>query len=64
VYQRATEEDVGDYDLLKNSLLKRFRLEMLKSNFFWIIDYRNEKTDFYSIIVFLIALYRRTAIVI
>ena len=34
VYQRATEEDVGDYDLLKNSLLKRFRLEMLKSNFF------------------------------
>jgi len=35
-------------------------LEMLKSNF-WIIDYRNEKNDFYSIIVFLIALYRRTA---
>jgi len=29
---------------------------MLKSNF-WIIDYRNEKNDFYSIIVFLIALY-------
>jgi len=26
VYQRMTDEDVGDYDLLKNSLLKRFRL--------------------------------------
>ena len=26
VYQRMTEEDVGDYDLLKNSLFKRFRL--------------------------------------
>ena len=25
VYQRMTDEDVGDYDLLKNSLLKRFR---------------------------------------
>ena len=26
VYQRMTDEDVGDYELLKNSLLKRFRL--------------------------------------
>ena len=26
VYQRMTGEDVSDYDLLKNSLLKRFRL--------------------------------------
>jgi len=26
VYQRMTDEDVGDYDLLKNSLVKRFRL--------------------------------------
>jgi len=26
VYQRMTDEDVGDCDLLKNSLLKRFRL--------------------------------------
>jgi len=26
VYQRMTDEDDGDYDLLKNSLLKRFRL--------------------------------------
>ena len=26
VYQRMTDEDVGEYDLLKNSLLKRFRL--------------------------------------
>jgi len=26
VYQRMTDEDVSDYDLLKNSLLKRFRL--------------------------------------
>jgi len=25
-HQRMTDEDVGDYDLLKNSLLKRFRL--------------------------------------
>ena len=33
----------------------------VKIEFFWIIDYRNENTDFYSIIVFLIALYRRTA---
>ena len=26
VYKRMTDEDVGDYDLLENSLLKRFRL--------------------------------------
>jgi len=26
VYQRMTDEDAGDYDLLKNSLFKRFRL--------------------------------------
>ena len=26
MYQRMTDEDVGDYELLKNSLLKRFRL--------------------------------------
>ena len=26
VYQRMSDGDVGDYDLLKNSLLKRFRL--------------------------------------
>ena len=26
VHQRMTDEDAGDYDLLKNSLLKRFRL--------------------------------------
>jgi len=26
VYQRMNDEDVGDYDLLKNNLLKRFRL--------------------------------------
>jgi len=26
VYQRMTDDDVGDYDLLKNSLLKRFGL--------------------------------------
>ena len=26
VYQRMSDDDVGDYDLLKNSLLKRFRL--------------------------------------
>jgi len=38
-------------------------VEMLKSNF---LDNRlpKRKTDFYSIIVFLIALYRSTAIVI
>jgi len=26
VYQRMNEEDVGDYDLLKNNFLKKFRL--------------------------------------
>jgi len=26
VYHRMSDEDVGDYDLLKNNLLKRFRL--------------------------------------
>ena len=26
VYQRMSDDDVGEYDLLKNSLLKRFRL--------------------------------------
>jgi len=31
VYQRMTDEDVGDYDLLKTSLLKRLRLTEVKA---------------------------------